>query len=136
MAQRWNDPTRFLAVYWGGYLAVLIFCGSKMLRKGTWKNFAGAGAGWDAVLAVLMGSLHFTSQFTYGMGAYYVGRLGTTVGFAVMMSASIILANLFGFVSGEWKTAVTSSIRTLFLGLGVLIVSVLILAYGNGLVTS
>jgi hypothetical protein len=82
-------------VYWGGYLAVLIFCGGKMLRTGSWRNYAGTGAGRDAALSFAMGAFHFTSQIAYGAGAYDVGRLGTTVGFAVMISASIILANLF-----------------------------------------
>jgi len=122
---------RFLAVYWGGYLAVLIFCGGRMLKTGSWRNYAGAGAGRDAVLSFGMGAFHFASQVAYGAGAYYLGRLGTTVGFAVMISASIIIANLFGFVTGEWKTAVRSSIRLLYLGLMVLIIAVLILAYGN-----
>ena len=124
---------RFLAVYWGGYAAILVFCGGKMLKTGTWRNYVGAGAGRDAGLSVLMGTLHFTSQITYGMGAWYVGRLGTTVGFAVMMSATIIVASLFGFVTGEWKTAVRSSIRMLYLGLAVLVLAVVVLAYGNSL---
>jgi L-rhamnose-H+ transport protein len=127
---------RFLVVYWGGYLAVLIFCGGRMLKTGSWRNFAGAGAARDAALSFGMGAFHFTSQIAYGAGAYYVGRLGTTVGFAVMISTSIILANLFGFFTGEWKTAIRSSIRTLYLGLIMLIIAVLILAYGNSLVSS
>ena len=125
---------RFIAVYWGGYLAVLIFCGGRMIKTGSWRNYAGPGAGRDAALSFGMGVFHFTSQVAYGAGAYYVGRLGTTVGFAVMISASIIIANLFGFVTGEWKTAARNSIRVLYLGLAVLIIAVLILAYGNGLV--
>jgi L-rhamnose-H+ transport protein len=127
---------RFLVVYWGGYLAVLIFCGGKMLRLGTWRNYAGPGTGRDAALSFMMGALHFTSQIAYGAGAFYVGRLGTSVGFAVMISASIILANLFGFITGEWKTAVRTSVRTLCMGLLTLIAAVVILAYGNTLVPS
>jgi L-rhamnose-H+ transport protein len=125
---------RFLALYWGGYLAVLIFCGAKMLRNGTWRNFAGLGAGRDAGLGVCMALFHFSSQLAYGAGAYYLGRLGTTVGFAVMISASVVLANLFGFMTGEWKKAVKEATRMLYLGLIILIVAVLILAYGNSLI--
>lgn len=125
---------RFIAVYWGGYLAVLIFCGGRMLKTGSWRNYAGPNAGRDAALSFGMGVFHFFSQVAYGAGAYYIGRLGTTVGYAVMISASIIVANLFGFITGEWKTAVRNSIHVLYLGLAVLIVAVLILAYGNGLV--
>ena len=125
---------RFIAVYWGGYLAVLIFCGARMIKNRSWTNYVGPGAARDAGLSFGMGVFHFTSQVAYGAGAYYVGRLGTTVGFAVMISASIIIANLFGFVTGEWRKAVRQSINVLYLGLAVLIVAVLILAYGNGLV--
>ena len=128
---------RWIVLYWGGYLAVLIFAGSKMFKTGSWKNYARPGARRDAVLSVIMGSLHFSSQITYGMGVHYIGRLGTSVGFAIMLAVSIMLANLLGFVvTGEWKGAVRRSVLTLYLGLAILIVAVLILAYGNSLVPS
>jgi len=126
---------RFIPVYWGGYLAVLIWCGSRALNKGTWRKFGGSDAPRDAGLAALMGLLHFLSQLTYGMGAYYVGRLGTTVGFAVMVATSLILANSFGFMTGEWKMATKHSKHVLYLGLAILITAVLVLAYGNSLVS-
>jgi L-rhamnose-H+ transport protein len=125
---------RWIAVYWGGYLAVLIFCGAKMLRKGTWKRYTGPGTLHDAGLALLMGLLHFLSQLAYGMGAYYVGRLGTTVGFAVMVATSLIFANVFGFIVGEWRLAPKRSVNVLYVGLTLLIASVLVLAYGNSFV--
>ena len=52
-----------------------------------------------------------------------MGRLGTAVGFAVMISASIIIANLVGFVVGELKATVRSSTRLLYLGLMTLIIA-------------
>jgi hypothetical protein len=125
---------RFIPVYWGGYLAVLIACLSRLIKNRSWVNYGGAGAARDAALSFAMGVLHFTCQLAYGAGAYYIGKLGTTVGWAVMISSSIIFANLFGFVTGEWKAAVKKSVNVLYLGLAVLIVAVLILAYGNGMV--
>ena len=70
------------------------------------------------------------------MGAYYFGRLGTSVGYAVRLAVSLIVANLFGFMTGEWNVATRHSINVLYLGLAVLIVAVVILAYGNSLVAS
>jgi L-rhamnose-H+ transport protein len=124
---------RWIAVYWGGYLAVLIFCGAKMLRTGGWKKFVGPDSGHDAGLAALMGLLLFLSQMIYGIGAFYVGRLGTTVGFAVMVAGSLILANIFGFMLGEWKAASRPSLKVLFVGLATLIFAVIVLSYGNSL---
>ena len=83
-----------------------------------------------------MGLLHFASQMAYGFGAYYVGRLGTTIGYAIMIVGSLILANLFGFVMGEWRSAPKVSVHTLYVGLAILVAAVLTLAYGNGLVSA
>ena len=48
-----------------------------------------------------------------------------TLRFAIMIPASIVLANLFGFITGEWRLASKSSVRALSVGLVVLIVTVL-----------
>jgi len=125
---------RWITVYWGGILAVTIGCGSKMLRKGTWRNFSGPGSGRDFVLAILLGCFHFLAQIPYGMGAYYLGRLGTTVGWAFNISFSMLLGVVFGFGIGEWKAASQASIRTLYWGLGSLVASMVILAYGLSIV--
>lgn len=126
--------SRWLAMYWGGYLAILVFFGSKMLKQQTWKSYSGPGAGHDFGLAVLMGVFHFLAQIPYGMGAWYIGeKLGTTVGWAVNIACSLIVANLLGFITGEWRKAPRGSVNTLYLGLCVLVVAMVILAYGNSL---
>ena len=126
---------RWLVVYWGGYLAVLMVCGTKMVRSGTWRNYRGEGSAIDAALAVTMAIAAFTSQLTYGMGTDYVGPLGTSVGFAILLSASILVANFLGFLTDEWKMASPASTRVLYGGLGILVLAVLILAYSNTLLS-
>lgn len=126
---------QWMLVFWGCFLAILVFCGRSLLRNGTWKLYSGPGAGRDAWLAILMGLLQFVAITSYGMGAYFIGRLGTTVGFAMMVSSTLILANVFGFMMGEWKAAPKASVYTLFLGLAILIIAVITLAVGNGMVS-
>ena len=125
---------RWITVYWGGFLAILIGTGSKMLKTGTWKKYMAEGSGRDFALAALMGLLHFLAQNFYGLGALYLGRLGTTIGWALNIAASLLVANGFGFMIGEWKSARKSSVRTLYAGLLVLVVAMSLLAYGNSLV--
>lgn len=93
-----------------------------------------AGSGRDFALAALVGLLHFLAQNFYGLGALYLGRLGTTIGWALNIAASLLVANLFGFLIGEWKSARKSSVGTLYGGLLVLVVAMSLLAYGNSLV--
>ena len=135
-AQLGADPrlatlSRWLTMYWGGYVAIVLVFGITLLRKKTYRNFTGPGASRDFLLALLMSALHFLGQIPYGVGAYYLGRLGTTVGWAVYISAVIVIANLLGFITGEWKSAPKSSRNTLYLGLLVLIASMSCLAYAN-----
>ena len=80
-----------------------------------------------------MAILHFVTVLLYGIGAYYIGDLGTSLGFAVFMSLSIIVANVLGFLTGEWKEAGTAAVRWVIVALGVLVISVCVLGYGNSL---
>jgi L-rhamnose-H+ transport protein len=123
----------WLTVYWGGFLAILIGTGSVMIRKGTWKIYLVPGTGRDFVLAILLGLFNYLAQIPYGMGAYYLGHLGTTVGWVINIASSLLVANAFGFLTGEWKIAPRYSVRMLYWGLGVLVISMTILGYGNSL---
>ena len=127
---------RWIAVYWGGFLAISLGSGGTMLKKGTWRNYAKGGLGRDFALAVTAGCCHFLAQIPYGMGAYYLGRLGTTVGWVINISASLLVANAFAFLTKEWKGAPRGAVTTLLVGLGTLVAAMVIIAYGNGLLTS
>src|ERR1700730_14367674 len=67
------------------------------------------------------------------MGAYYLGKLGTSVGWAINIAASLMIANVLGFFTGEWKSASSSSRRVLYTGLGVLLLAMVLLAEGNSM---
>jgi L-rhamnose-H+ transport protein len=126
---------RWITVYWGGFFAILIGSGSTMLKNGTWRNYFKAGTGRDFGLALVAGSLHFLAQIPYGMATYYLGRLGTSVGWVFNIACSLLVANAIGFITREWQGAPKASTRTLFVGLAVLVIAMGILAHGNNLVT-
>jgi L-rhamnose-H+ transport protein len=123
----------WMLVYWGGFLATLLWFGGLQLRRGTWRKNFGPGAVHDFGLAVWMGVLWFLAMIPYGMGAYYLGRLGTSVGWAISIAASLIVANSLGFFTGEWKSASPRSRNVLFVALAVLIAAMVLLAKGNAM---
>ncbi len=126
---------RWIPLFMGGYLAVLAFSGSKLITRRTWRNFFGPSSGRDFALAVFLGVCMFGTLITYGVGTAFLGVLGTSVGYAISMSMAIVVANALGFLTGEWKGASRRAQRTLFVGLGVLIFAVVLLAVSNSLVT-
>lgn len=104
-----------------------------MTKKRTWKIYREPGTGRDFALAAVMGLLHFLAQNAYGVGVFYLGRLRTTVGWALNIAASLLVANGFGFLMGEWRSARKASVATLSIGLAVLVVAMVFLAYGSSL---
>ena len=124
----------WMPVYWGGFTANLLWFGGAQIRNGTWRRNFTSGAGHDWWMALLMGTVWFLAMIPYGMGAYYLGRLGTSVGWAISIASSLVVANIFGFATGEWKGASRTAIRRLYLGLGILIAAMAVLGLGNSMI--
>ena len=93
----------------------------------------GPDAAHDWGMGVLMGVIWFVATIPYGMGAYYLGRLGTSVGWAMNIALSLLVANIFGFITGEWNEASGRSIRRLYAGLSILLCSIVLLAAGSSM---
>jgi L-rhamnose-H+ transport protein len=121
----------WMPVFWGATVALLLWFGGLQLRRGTWRRNVGPDAAFDWMNGVLMGAIWFVATIPYGMGAYYLGRLGTSVGWAVNIAFSLVVANVFGFLTGEWTGAAEGARRTLYAGLSILIAAIVLLAAGS-----
>lgn len=90
-------------MYWGGITALICLMGGAMLRRGTWRNFLAQSSSRDFLVASSMRGVHFLAQIPYGIGAFYLGKLGTTVGWGVNIGMALIVASWLGFslASGE-----------------------------------
>lgn len=126
---------RWMPMYWGGIMALIIFMGGSMLRNGAWRNYFSPGSGRDLLISSAMGAVHFLAQIPYGIGAFYLGKLGTTVGWGVNIGMALIVASAIGFALGEWKGVSRRATNTLILGIAILVIAIVILAYANGLVS-
>jgi hypothetical protein len=71
------------------------------------------------------------STVLYGLGAVRLGLLGTSVGWGIMQITQIIIGNLSGFLTGEWKTAGKKPVRSMIMGVAVLVIASVVMAYGN-----
>jgi L-rhamnose-H+ transport protein len=123
----------WLPVFWGATGSLLLWFIGLQIRRGTWRNNTGPDALYDWLNGVFMGIIWFVATIPYGMGAYYLGRLGTSVGWAVYMAFTLLVANVFGFVAGEWTRAPARALKTLYTGLAVLIAAIVVLGIGNSM---
>lgn len=125
---------RWMPMYWGGITALLIFSGGQMIRSGEWRNYFARGSSRDFAISSSMGLVHFLAQIPYGIGAFYLGTLGTTVGYGLLLGLTLAVAACLGFITGEWKSVSRLPVRVLLCGIAVLLVAMAVLAYANSLV--
>jgi len=98
--------------------------GRLLLLKGTLCHWGLAG---------LMGLMWIGGFFLYAPGARRLGSLGTSVGWAVMMSTMVITANILGLISGEWKGASRKAYRLAVGGVAFLVLAICFVGYANQL---
>jgi len=114
-----------------GFIPNIGYC-VYLLSKNRTGNLFGKG-GWprEAVLAIVMGILWVSAVLSYGIGATLVGAAGTSTGYMLFIAASILFANAFGLMAGEWKGASARTRKFLFTALAFILIAVVILNLGG-----
>ena len=79
-------------------------------------------------LSILMGVLWGGSIFLYGAATPLLGDLGPSIGWPLSLAVGLLTANLMGFLLREWHSAARNTIRTMLLGIGLLLVAVVFCA--------
>ena len=87
----------------------------------------------NMLLILVMALFHDASLIIYGLGAYLLGALGTSVGFAIFEAGSIMVANVSGLATGEWAEAGKKSKQWLYGGLLVMIIGIVVVSLGNAM---
>jgi len=118
-------------ILWGGSLSACGYCVYKFCRNKTWGTLTQPGIATVLLIALVMACLHDGAILLFGVGASKLGTLGVAVGYAAFMSFAIIVGNINGFLTKEWKGASTESIRWIAAGILVLIIGVSLLAKAN-----
>jgi len=92
----------WLLVANAGYFPSLIYCLILLRKNRTWSYF-GAGSSKYWLLTAAMGFMWISGTVLYGVGANLMGSLGPVIGWPVLMSTMVLMANFWGFLVGEWK---------------------------------
>jgi len=130
IAFRANNAIWSLALL-GGFIPNFLYCGFLVLRKGTWKKYSQAGTGSYWFWGIVMGGIFTGSLMIYGAAASAMGKMGTTVGWLVFITAGILMGNLWGIFTGEWKQAPKKAHIRMLQGCLLLVCSVILVSIGN-----
>ena len=121
-------------ILWGGAVSSCLYCVLQLFRNQTWGHFTRPGAGLVLLLAAAMAVLHDAAIFFFGLGYIQLeADLAITISYPVFISFAIIVGNVHGFRTGEWKGASRQSVTWIVVGIALLAIGVCVLAGGKSM---
>ena len=108
----------------GAFVPYLVGCVFLLIRNRSMSRYQKFPSGFRH--ALLMGVLWFSCITLYGAGASQLGKLGTTIGWLILMAVTVIIGNLWGLITGEWEQAPVEAKQKMTRGLFFMFLSVVI----------
>ena len=121
----------FVVILWGGLTTNFIWCMILNARNKSFGDYTNAKAplAKNYLLCALAGTTWFLQFFFYGMGESKLGNGASS--WILHMSFIILVANMWGILSKEWKGVSRKTAVTIVIGIATIIFSVLVVGYGN-----
>ncbi len=123
----------YVVLLWGGLTTNFIWCMLLNFRNKTFGDYTNAQTPLfkNYLFSALAGTTWFLQFFFYGMGESKLGNGPSS--WILHMAFIILIANMWGLVLKEWKGVSKKTNNTIIAGIVIIIVSVLIVGYGNSL---
>jgi L-rhamnose-H+ transport protein len=131
----WQSLPTLIVVLWGGWVTNALWCGGLLVKNRSARQFLGSGEGAaqtarNYAFAASAGLLWYLQFFFYSMGQSRMGRYDFS-SWTLHMAGTILFATLWGAVLHEWRGV---TVRTKLLGVAgfaLLVLSTVIVGYGN-----
>lgn len=107
------------------------YCFYLLGRRRTLGKFWLSGSAHCYSLVAVMGFLWLGGIVLYGIGANELGRLGPSVGWSILISSIVLVANACGILTGEWKNSGGKPMRIMIAGLALLVVAIFTIGYSS-----
>lgn len=117
----------FLVILWGGLTTNLIWSVGLILKNRTAGDLVDTSSPLlkNYLFCALAGTTWFLQFFFYGMGETKIGNGASS--WILHMSTIILTANFWGFYRKEWADVSSKTRRTIFLGIGLILLSIIIM---------
>lgn len=121
----------YLVTFNAGAVPGILYSLYKMRKNRTGSNFFRRGVFfWNLGMTIAMGLLWYSALLLYGMASGKMGKLGPSVAFALLSSGTVLFANLFGWLAGEWKGASNRTIQGFIKGMALIVFAIIMIAFG------
>ncbi len=127
-----NSPI-FIFAMGGGFTTNLIWCMTLAIRNKKLKDYIkrkDTPMLSNYIFSALAGLTWYCQFMFYGMGTTQMGEYDFS-SWSIHMAFIIVFSNMWGLILKEWKGSGNKTIRMILLGLGVLIISTVVIGIGN-----
>ena len=123
----------YVVLLWGGLTTNFIWCVILNARNKTFGNYTDKKQPLlkNYIFCALAGTTWFLQFFFYGMGESKMGNGASS--WILHMAFIILVANIWGLLLKEWKGVSRKAIITVIAGIATIIISVLVVGYGNSI---
>ena len=123
----------YIVILWGGLTTNFMWCMILNARNKTFINYTDNNKPLlkNYLFCALAGTTWFLQFFFYGMGESKMGNGASS--WILHMAFIILIANVWGLLLKEWKGVSKKAVGTLMTGILVIIISVMIVGYGNSI---
>jgi len=123
----------YVILLWGGLATNFIWCFILNTKNKSFGDYTNKETPLlkNYLLSALAGTTWFLQFFFYGMGESKLGNGASS--WILHMAFIILVANMWGIVLKEWKGVSKKTKATIILGIATIILSVLVVGYGNSL---
>jgi len=129
----YQNNVTYVVLLWGGLTTNFIWCMILNTRNQTFGDYGNAKTPLlkNYAFSALAGTTWFLQFFFYGMGESKLGNGASS--WILHMAFIILVANTWGIFLNEWKGVSKKTKLTILTGIGTIILSVLVVGYGNAL---
>jgi L-rhamnose-H+ transport protein len=116
----------FAVAIGAGFVINAAYCLYLLARNGTWGSTVSGVRLKNVLYSFCMGFLWLFGFFLYGLGATDLKDLGPILGWPLLMTSMVLVANFWGLATGEWKDAGPRAKRMLGMGTAIMIVAMVV----------
>jgi len=123
---------RWVVVLSGAYLMNAGYAFILLIKNKSFGSFKTPGMFNALKWSFIAGLLWFAALGTYGQGVALMGNIGTMICWPTMLGLSLIVSNVAALITGEW-TGMKGPLKLMFLGVSVIIIATVLMAYASTL---
>lgn len=128
-----QNNVSYIIILWGGLTTNFLWCIYLNFKNKTFKDYTNTNTpiSKNVLFSAIAGTMWFLQFFFYGMGESKLGNGASS--WILHMSTIILTANLWGFYLKEWTGVSKKTYSTFFLGIGLMMLSIVLVGIGNSL---